>query len=74
MAGNIAAVTEQTRTGLSSTRPTGGRVVTPFVQPLPGQGRVPTGVRAGGRSTAAARAECGADLTAGSDEDDRWGS
>ncbi len=60
VARNIAAVAEQTRKGLSSTRRTGGRIVTPFLQTLPGQGPV------------GANTKHDIDPTV-SDQDDHWG-
>lgn len=74
VAKNIAVVAEQTRKGLSSTRRVGGRIVTPFLETLPGQGRVPAGVRAGGQFSANARAESDVDLAARDDQDEQWGA
>ncbi|MDM8085205.1 type II toxin-antitoxin system HipA family toxin [Cellulomonas cellasea] len=72
VATNIAAVAQQTREGLASTRRSGGRVVTPFIETLPGQGRA--GRRAH-KQAAAAPAEPNAELTQdASIQDDRWGA
>lgn len=70
VAGNIAAVAEQTRTGSSSTRRTGGRIATPFLETLPGQGRV----RAGSQVTGASLAESDVELTAADDQSEQGGA
>lgn len=68
----IAAVAEQTRQGLTSSRRTAhGRIVTPFMQTLHGQRRVPAGRQFTG---AAARRESAVDLAQAHDGDDAWGS
>lgn len=75
VAANVAAVAEQARSGLASTRRSNGRVVTPFMETLSGQqGRAPAGAR-GGQFTLAVPAESDVDLTsAGQDQDEPWGA
>ena len=66
VAANIAAVAQQTRDGLATSRRSGGRMITPFLPTLPGQpGQLTT-----------ARAEPALDLTVddpGTDPDETWG-
>ncbi|MFJ4108013.1 type II toxin-antitoxin system HipA family toxin [Oerskovia enterophila] len=66
VAANIAAVAAQTREGLISTRRTGGRIVTKFMETLPGQRRhIPT----------ASPADEHVDQTSTpADHDDTWGA
>ena len=52
VAATVAAVAQQTRKGLTSTRRTGGRIVTPFIQTLPTQhaGGEPSGTAGQGEA------------------------
>lgn len=68
----VAAVAAQTAAGLSATRRSGGRLVTPFMATL-GQPRAAAGVRRGGELTPAARAEHDVDLAAPADREENWG-
>jgi serine/threonine-protein kinase HipA len=71
VAKNIAAVAEQTRKGLTSSRRAArGLIATPFMESLRGQGRV----SAGRQFTAAAQGEPAFDLARTDDEDAAWGS
>ncbi|SDF54696.1 serine/threonine-protein kinase HipA [Cellulosimicrobium cellulans] len=66
VARNIAAVARQTREGLRSTRRTGGRIVTPFMATLPGQG-LAIGLRGGG-------APSDVEVRASDADDEQWDS
>lgn len=76
VASNIAAVAAQTREGLTSTRRTRGRIVTRFMETLPGQrGRGSRGVPAGGQFAVTAHAEPDVEpAREARDEDDTWGA
>lgn len=74
VADTVAAVAERTRKGLSTTRRSHGRVVTPFLRTLPGQARSRAGERADEPLASAANGPSDTGLPPDADLDAPWGT